>query len=108
MWVVALHAIAHRGLVNLSLDFGGVFICVASQTEPVRSGGDQLHPGDITVYTHFVATRAAGGNRGVNGLPFRLVAVALQALRRVRILLQRYRVNIRTHGYCQQNYSSES
>jgi hypothetical protein len=85
---MALHTVAHRGGMNRlpGLDF---FLVVATKAESLRSSRRQLNAGDVSGDAHFMAAHTPRSDRRVNRLPFGLVFVALDALRRVYILLER-------------------
>src|SRR5579864_8146698 len=71
---------------------GGIFLRVATQAECLRSRGGQLDAGHIFVDSNFVAAQAAGRNRRMDGLAFRLILVALETLRRIYILVEWHRM----------------
>lgn len=92
MWIVTGQAVTNRGLVNRTFELGRVFVAVAGQAKLVGGSGDQHHPGDVFVNPDFVTAQAPRGDGGVDRLTFAFVFVALQALRRIYILLERDRV----------------
>ncbi len=94
MRIVAGQAIAHSGLVDRALDLGRILVCVTSQAELVRNGCGQLNASDIFINANFVAAQATSRDRRVNCLSFALVLVALQALRRVDIFVERNRMRL--------------
>jgi hypothetical protein len=85
---MALHTVAYRwGMDRLpGLNF---FLVMATEAESLRRGRRQLNAGDISGDANFVAAQTTRSNRRVNRLSFGLVFVALDALRRVYILLER-------------------
>lgn len=86
---MALNAIPYRRRVNFALDVSGILVGVASDAERLRRGGDQFHARDVLVHANFVATGAAGRNRGVGELALGFVRMALGALGRIGIFVQR-------------------
>ena len=93
MRVVAGQAIANRRLVHTALDLRGIFIAVAGQADFVGDDGDELYAGDISVDPDFMTAQTAHRNSGVDGLAFRLVSVALEALGAVGLRIERNGVN---------------
>jgi hypothetical protein len=61
--VVALKTVSHCGGVNLTFYVGGIFVCVASKTQCVRSGRDQLDVSYIFDCADLMAAGATHGNR---------------------------------------------
>ena len=104
--VVALEAVPDRGLVYCPLDAGGVLVGMAGEAERRRRGGGQLDPGHVLVYPDFVATHAARRDRRVHVLPLGFVAVALDALRGVRVFVQGHRMNIGKQ-WCRQQQAKD-
>ena len=82
----------------MPLNFGGILVGMAGEAESVGRGGRQLDPRDIFVHADFVAAQASSRNGGVNCLPFAFIFVALQALRRVDIFVERNRVGLGRSG----------
>jgi hypothetical protein len=109
--IMAGQTIPHRRRMNIALDLGGVFIAVARQAELVGCRGDELDASDVFVDPHFVARRASQGDRRVHRFALRLVLVALQALGRIGVLVERHRVNrggnLRCQGRQQEHSKSE-
>ena len=87
--IMALDAIAHCRGMHGPFQRGGVFICVTSKAEGLRSRRDELDSGYVFVDPNFVATCAAHLDGGVDGLALGLIFVALQTCLRVGIRLQR-------------------
>ena len=94
MGVVALEAIADGGLVDGSFDVRGILIGMAGEAQGGGSGGDELDPRHILAYPDFVTACAAQGYRRMDVFPFGLIRVALQALGRIRVLVERNRVHV--------------
>lgn len=97
---MAGQAIANRWFVDRTLDLRSILIGMTSQAELVRNSCGQFDPRDIFIDANFVAAQAAGRDRRVHCLAFALVLVALEALRRVHILIKRYWVRL---GRCRKN-----
>jgi hypothetical protein len=68
---------------------GGVFVGVAGEAERLRARSDELDVGDVFIDPNFVTAQTSRGNGGMDGLSFRLVLVALQALLGVDVLFER-------------------
>jgi hypothetical protein len=68
---------------------------VAAKAERLRRRGREFHPSNIPSDSNFMAAQAAGGDCRVDCLPFALVFVTLEALCRVDVLIERYRVRLR-------------
>jgi len=62
--------------MNSAFYVGGIFVGVAGQTESGGSGGDQLDASDISINADLVATGAAQGDRGMDGLAPGFIFVA--------------------------------
>ena len=92
MRIVALEAVADGGAVNFSLNVGSFLVGVTGDAERNRGGGGQLHARDVLVDADFMATQAAGRDRGVHRLSFRLLDMALGTFRCVRFRIQGDRV----------------
>src|SRR5208337_587313 len=107
MRVVALQTIPHRWLVHQSLELRGVLVRVAGEAQRLWLRGGQLDPRNILVYSNFVARGAPHRNRRVHRLTLGLLRVTFQALRRIRILLQRHwmDVRLRRHDSRQQKHN---
>jgi len=91
--IVTLHAIANRrGMNRLARLY--LLLIVAAQAERLGGSGDQLDPGDVAIDADFVAAQAAGRDGGVNCFPFAFVFVALQALGRIHVVFEGYRVSL--------------
>lgn len=74
------------------LDF---LLVVAAQAESLSRSGGELYPGDVPIHPYFMAAQAPGRNRRVNCFSFGLICVALNALRRVYILVERNGMSFR-------------
>ena len=86
--VVTLKAIAHSRRMDLAFEVGGILVGVAGDAQRLRRGGDQLDASDVFVDADLMTTGAAHGDGGVNILAFGLVFMALDALRRIGILVE--------------------
>src|SRR5689334_18282043 len=86
--IVALEAVAYGRGMNLALDLSGILVGVAGEAKRLGSGGRQLYAGDVLSIPDLVAGGATSGDRRVNGLAFRLVLVALDALFGGGVLVQ--------------------
>ena len=91
--IVALQAVAHRRLVDISFDLGGVFVGVTGQAELVGSRRDQLDAGDVAIDPDLVATQAAHRDGGMDELTLALFAMAFKAFGGICFWVQRNRVN---------------
>lgn len=80
--------------MNETFDARGIFVRMAGEAEGVGRGGNQLDASDFFIHADFVAACAPHRNCSVHGFPGSFVGMAFEALRRVRILLKRYGVNI--------------
>ena len=60
---MALEAVAHSRRMDLTLYVGGILVRVASKTQRIRRGRDQLDMSYIFGGANLVAARAAHGNR---------------------------------------------
>src|ERR1019366_4728529 len=87
-----LEAVAHRRGMDRAFEVGSVLVGVAGETERVGRRGDQLHARDVFRHPHFVATGTPHGNGGVHRFALGFVLVALNALGRVCVLVERYRM----------------
>ena len=67
-----------------------LFFVVAAEAKRLGGGGLHLHPGDVAIDPNFVAAQASHRDRRVNRLTFGFIFVALEALRRVDILVERH------------------
>lgn len=94
MGIMAGEAIPNCGLVDMTLDLGGVLVSVAGEAKLDGGGGNQLHPRRILIYPNLMAAEASGRHGRVHRLSLGLVFVAGQASGGVGILLQRNRVNL--------------
>jgi hypothetical protein len=92
MRIVTLEAIADRGRMNRSLQFGCILVGVAGKTERVGRCGDQLDTSDVFRHPHFVATGATGRDGRVDCLTLGFVLMTFNALCGVRVRGQRYGV----------------
>jgi hypothetical protein len=95
MRIVTLQAIAHRRRVHRSLQRCRIFFRVTADAQGLRSRCDQLDSRDVFTYSNFVTAQTSGGDRRVDGLPFRFVLVALDALSRIDVLVERNRMLFR-------------
>lgn len=86
-------AVAYGGRMHSALQRGRVFIGMASEAERLRSRSDELDVGGIFIDPDFMAAHASHRNRGMDGLAFRLVPVAFDALVRFGIRFQGNGVN---------------
>ena len=93
MRIVAFEAIADRRRMNGALNFGGIFVGVAGETESVGCGSNQLYTGDILVDPDLVAAQTAHRDGRMYGLAFGLVLVALETLCGIDLGIERNRVN---------------
>ena len=93
--IVAREAVANRGRMHRPLDVSRFLVRMAGDAKRSRRGGDQLDAGNVFIDPDLMAAQAAGGHGGMNGLAFRFVVVALQALGGIGVLVQRNRMN---HG----------
>lgn len=73
---MTLHAVPHGRRMNSAFDVGRTFVGVAGQTKSDGRGGDQLYASDISIDANLVATGAAEGDRGMDGLALGFVFVA--------------------------------
>ena len=96
--IVAGQAIANGRLVDCALDLRRILFRVTREAELIRGGRGQLDAGYVFIDPHFMAAQASGRDRRVNGLSFCLIFVALDALRRVDILIERNRVSLGKSG----------
>ena len=69
---------------------GGIFLRVATQTERLGRRGDQLDPGDVFVDPNFVTAQTSRRDGRVDRFAFRLILMALKALGRVDVLVERH------------------
>ena len=94
MRIMTLHAIPDRWRMH---GLGGIelFLVMAAQAQRLRGRSRQLDSRDVFGDAHFVAAQASGRDRRMHGFAFALIFVALQALRRIDILVQRNRVRLR-------------
>ena len=67
---------------------------MAGEAKSIRRGGDQLHARDILIHSDFMTICASSGNRCVHVLSVCFVRMALQALRRTHILVQRHGMDV--------------
>ncbi len=93
--IMALEAVANGGLVHDAVDLGGILVIVTVETKCCDRRCDQLDAGDVLIDADFMATRASSGHGRVHTFPFCFISMTFQALRSVRILVERYRMNIR-------------
>src|ERR1019366_5168804 len=70
-----------------------------TEAERWRRRGDQLDASDVFVHSNFVTAQASRGDRGMNGLAFRLVLMALETLRRVDVLVEGNRMLLGEGGH---------
>ena len=89
MGIVALHAIPNRRTVHNALDVGGIFIRVAGQTKAGGCSRDQLHACDVLVHADFMTTGAPHGDRCMDRLALGFFDMALEALRRSGVCIER-------------------
>ena len=68
--IVTLEAVAHRRLVHCALDFGGILVGVAAETEIERRGRSQLDARQILVDPNLMTGGAAKLDCGVDSFPF--------------------------------------
>lgn len=87
--VVAAETVAHRRWMDRTFDITGLLIRVAGEAKTRGRGSDQLNVRGLFVDTNFVTTQAAQGHGRMYGLALRFVVVALEAFRRVRVLVER-------------------
>ncbi len=88
---MTLNAIADGRRMNLTLDIGGFFVCVAGETQAVRCSGDKLYAGNIFINANFMATLQPV--ESPNGLPCPLlILVALDAFGAIHIFGKRNRM----------------
>ena len=73
---MTLDAVAYGRGMNSAFDVGGIFVGVAGQTKSDGRRGDQLYASDISIDANLVATGAAQGDRGMDGLALGFVFVA--------------------------------
>ncbi|HSR06470.1 MAG TPA: hypothetical protein VLM42_04920 [Bryobacteraceae bacterium] len=95
MRVVALQAVTNRGAVNHARDLLCVFALMTGEAQGSSRSLRQFHVSRVAVYSYFVAGCAAHCNGGVDVFPFGAVFMAFQAFSRVRVLLERNRMNVR-------------
>ena len=88
MRIVALQAIADGGIVDASFDINGIFITMALDAELDWGYCLEVYAGNIIGYPDFVATQAAGGDCGMDGLPLRFVLMTLQTFTPIDALLK--------------------
>jgi len=100
--IVAAEAVANRRGMHRTLDVSGFLIRMTGEAKRGGSRGDELYASDVLVDPDLMATQAARGHGRMNVLAFRLVLVALKALRGVRLLVQWNGVNLAQRARCQQ------
>ena len=89
---MALHAVAHRRGMNRTFYIGSILVGVASQTEGMRSGRNQLYASDILRGANLVATRATHGDRGMHRLSLSLIFMAGKAGGGISLRVERDRM----------------
>lgn len=102
---MTLETVTNGWAVYTPLDLGCVFVCMALETEPERSGRGQLDACDLLVNTHFMTTRTSGRDGRVDSLTLALVFVTLDAFGRISLWIERYGMRFRQRrtGGQQQN-----
>jgi len=85
---MTLHAVAHRRRMNRTLYVSGILVRVASETQCVGRGRNQLDVGCISAVADLVASGTAHGHCGMNGLALGLVFMAGDAGRGVRLRIK--------------------
>ena len=95
--IMALHAVAHRRGMNRTFYIGSIFVGVASQTESMRSGRNQLYASDILRGADLVATGAPHGDRGMHRLSLSLIFMAGKAGGGISLRIKRDRMRRRGH-----------
>src|ERR1700722_5965211 len=95
MRIVASQAVAHRRRMYSSLDVAGLLFRVTRQTKCRRRRGGQLHARYILIDAHLMTAQTPRPHCGVDRLSLRLVLVALQALLRIHVFIQRNGVHRR-------------
>src|ERR1019366_2718637 len=93
MRVVTFDAVAYGRRMYGPFQRRHVFVGVAGDAECQRSRSDELYAGDIFVDPDFMAAQTAHRNGGMDGLAFRLVFVALEALGAIGLRIERNGVN---------------
>ena len=89
---MTLDAVAYGRGMNSAFDVGGIFVGVAGQTKSDGRGGDQLYASDISIDANLVATGAAQGDRGMDGLALGFIFVAGDAGGGIRLGVKRDRM----------------
>jgi hypothetical protein len=92
MWIVTFKAIADGWKVDASLDFIRIFITVALDAKLDWGYCPKIYARNIIVYTHLVATQAAGCDCRVDGLPLRFFFMAFHALAPIDVFVKVDRV----------------
>ena len=80
MRIMALQAIADSGTMDMSLNVTGIFITMALDAKLGRGRRLELYASNIIIYNDFVATKAAGFDCRMDGVPLEFFLMALQAL----------------------------
>ncbi len=109
MRIVALDAVANRWRMDGPFQRCSILIGVARDAERLGRRRDQFHAGDVFIGSDLMACEASHGDGGVDELAFRFILVALEALRRVDVLIEGNRVNrsggtrTRQHHHAEEN-----
>lgn len=92
MRVVTLDAIAHRRRMHRPFKSRGIFFGMATQAESLGSRSNQLDASYVFTDPNFVTAQTSRRNRRMDSLALRLILMALEALRRIDVLVERNRV----------------
>lgn len=85
--IMASEAVTNRWLVHVAFNLGRVFIGMAAQAELRWSRRLQLDPGHILIHADFMTAQAAHLHGRMHRLPFCFLVMALEAGRRIGILV---------------------